>query len=128
MMKIFWSVSLEKQKNNPTACMHACTHTEREKQGHISVPLCNGDYNTHFPLPHRDGRKPHHLFPPPTPHLTGAELTWKQEDEELQVKVEGGPGGGLVLTDRGNDGDVILGIGWVKQGVETTRPRRYLYQ
>ena len=36
--------------------------------------------------------------------------TWKHEDQQLQVEVEGGPGGGLVLGHGGNDGDVVLGV------------------
>ena len=52
--------------------------------------------------------------------------TWEHEDQQLQVKVVGGPGGGLVLRDRGDDGDVVLGVGGVQQGVEATRPWRDL--
>lgn len=54
---------------------------------------------------------------------TCAALTWEHEDEELQVKVIGGPSGGLVLRDRGNDGDVVLCVGRIQEGVETPRPR-----
>lgn len=50
-------------------------------------------------------------------------LTWEHEDEELEVEVVGGPGGGLVLGDGGDDWDVVLRIGRVQQGVETSRPR-----
>ena len=50
-------------------------------------------------------------------------LTWKHEDQKLEVKVERGPCGGLMLTDRGNDGNVVLGIGRVEEGVEPTSPR-----
>lgn len=52
-----------------------------------------------------------------------ATLAWKHEDEQLQVKIVGGPGGRLMLRDRGNDGNVVFCIGGVKQGVETARPR-----
>ena len=40
--------------------------------------------------------------------------TGEHEDMQLQVEVEGGPGGRLMLTDTGDDGDVVLGIGWVQ--------------
>lgn len=50
------------------------------------------------------------------------QLTWEHENKELQVEVVGGPSGGLVLRDRGDDGDVVLGIGRVQQGIETPRP------
>lgn len=49
-------------------------------------------------------------------------FTWEHEDKQLQVKVVGGPSGGLVLRHRGDDGDVVLGVRWVQQWVETTRP------
>ena len=52
----------------------------------------------------------------------------KHEDQKLQVEVEGGPGGGLVLRHRGDDGDVVLGIGRVQQGVETSSPGRDFLQ
>lgn len=52
-------------------------------------------------------------------------LAWKHENQQLQVKIVGGPGGGLVLRDGGDDGDVVFGIRGVQQGVETTSPRRY---
>lgn len=46
----------------------------------------------------------------------------EEEHEQLQIEVEGAPRGRLVLRDGGDDGDVVLGIGWVQQRVETTRP------
>ena len=52
--------------------------------------------------------------------------TGEHEDQQLQVKVVGGPGGGLVLRDGGDDGDVVLGVGGVQQRVEATRPGRDL--
>ncbi len=51
-------------------------------------------------------------------------LTWKHEDQELEVKVEGRPCCGLMLTDGSNDWDIVLGIGGVQQGVESASPRR----
>lgn len=53
-------------------------------------------------------------------------LAWEHEDQQLEVKVVRGPGRGLVLRDRGDDGNVVLGIGGVQQGVETTGPWRDL--
>lgn len=53
-------------------------------------------------------------------------LAWEHEDQQLEVKVVRGPSRGLVLRDRGNDGYVVLGIGGVQQGVETTSPWRDL--
>jgi hypothetical protein len=44
------------------------------------------------------------------------------EDEEVEVEEVGGPGGGLVLGDGGDDGDEALGVGGVQQRPETTRP------
>ena len=44
----------------------------------------------------------------------------------LQVKVEGTPGGGLMLRHRGDDGDVVLGVGRIQEGVETSSPGRDL--
>lgn len=46
----------------------------------------------------------------------------KEKDQQLQVKVEGGPGGGLVLGNGGDDGDVVLGVGGIEQRVKATRP------
>lgn len=51
-------------------------------------------------------------------------ITWEHEAEELEVKVEGRPGGRLVLADRGNNWNIVLGIGGVEEGVEPSRPRR----
>ena len=42
----------------------------------------------------------------------------EEEGEDLQVEVEGRPRGRLVLGHRGDDGDVVLGVGGVEQGVE----------
>ena len=63
---------------------------------------------------------------PPGNYITvmSLPLTWKQEHEQLEVKVERGPRGGLMLRHRGNDGDVILGIGGIEQRVESAGPRR----
>lgn len=47
----------------------------------------------------------------------------EEPDQEVQIKEEGGPSGGLVLGDGGNDRDVDLGIAGVPQRVETTAPR-----
>ena len=55
-------------------------------------------------------------------------LTWEHEDQQLEVKVERGPGSRLVLTDGGDDGDVVLGIGRIEKGVEPTRPRGDLWE
>lgn len=77
MMNILASVSLEKQKYNPTKDIMrnkpktVGTHSHKESQGF---------------------------------------LTGKQEHQKLQIKVKGGPSCRLMLTDGGNDGDVILGI------------------
>lgn len=57
---------------------------------------------------------------------TECTLAWEHEDQQLEVKVVWGPGCGLMLRDRGNDRDVVLGIGGVQQGVETTSPWRDL--
>ena len=54
------------------------------------------------------------------------ESTWEKKHEDLEVEVEGGPGGGLMLTDRGDDGDVVLGVGWVQERVEPSGPGRDL--
>ena len=42
----------------------------------------------------------------------------EEEGEDLQVEVEGGPRGRLVLRDGGDDRDVVLGVGGVQEGVE----------
>ena len=54
------------------------------------------------------------------------ESTWEKKHQDLEVKVEGGPGGRLVLTDGGNDGDIVLSIGWIQERVEPPSPRRDL--
>ena len=46
----------------------------------------------------------------------------EEEDEDVEVEEEGGPCGGLMFRDRGNDGDVILSVCGVEEGVETTSP------
>lgn len=81
------------------------------------------------------------LFPHPTPNPAHANiyiyctvfliflqelLTGKHEDEQLQVKVERGPRGRLVLTDRGNDRDVVLCVGGIQERVKPPSPRRDL--
>lgn len=55
-------------------------------------------------------------------------LTREEEHQDLQIKVERTPCGGLMLRDGGNDGDVILGIGGIQKGVETASPGRDLAQ
>ena len=55
-------------------------------------------------------------------------FTWTEENQDLEVKVERRPAGRLVLTDRGNDGDVVLGIRRIQERVETTGPRRDLWE
>ena len=42
----------------------------------------------------------------------------EEEGEDLEVEVEGGPRGRLVLRDGGDDRDVVLGVGRVQEGVE----------
>ena len=46
--------------------------------------------------------------------MVGSRLTSKHT--EVQVENEGAPCGGLVLRDRGNDGDELLGVGWIHEG------------
>lgn len=53
-------------------------------------------------------------------------FTGEHEDQQLQVKVVRGPGGGLVLGHGGDDGDVVLGVGRVQERVEAAGPRRNL--
>ena len=50
----------------------------------------------------------------------------EHKHQHLQVEVEGGPGGRLMFRDRGDDRDVVLGIGGVQQGVEAAGPGRDL--
>ena len=38
----------------------------------------------------------------------------EEKGEDLEIKVEGGPGGGLVLGHGGDDRNVVLGIGGVQ--------------
>lgn len=38
------------------------------------------------------------------------DASWEDTDENVEIKEEGGPGGGLVLRDTGYDGNVDLGI------------------
>jgi hypothetical protein len=49
--------------------------------------------------------------------------TRKHEDQHLQVEVEGAPGRRLMLGHRGDDWDIVLGVGRIEQRVETTGPR-----
>ena len=48
----------------------------------------------------------------------------EEEGEDLQVEVEGGPRGRLVLGHGGDDGDVVLGVGGVEERVEPAGPGR----
>ena len=48
--------------------------------------------------------------------------TWEKEDKHLQIKVEGAPCCGLMLRHRGDDGDVVLGVAGIQEGVETAGP------
>ena len=41
-------------------------------------------------------------------------ITWKQDGENLQIKVERGPRGRLMLRYRGDDRDVVLGVRWIQ--------------
>ena len=52
----------------------------------------------------------------------------EEEHHQLEVEVEGGPGGGLVLRHGGDDGDVVLGVRGVQQRVEPARPGGYFAQ
>ena len=47
----------------------------------------------------------------------------EHEHQELQVKVERRPRGWLMLTNGGNDGDVVLGVRGIQEGVEAASPR-----
>lgn len=47
---------------------------------------------------------------------------WEGTDQNVKVKEERDPCGGLVLGHRGNDRDVNLGIARVPQGVEAPTP------
>lgn len=49
------------------------------------------------------------------PTETKVEADWKEKDEQLEIKIEGGPRGRLMLRHRGYNGYVILGIGRVQQ-------------
>ena len=42
----------------------------------------------------------------------------------LEIEVEGAPSGGLMLGNGSDDGNVVFGVRWIQQGVETTRPWR----
>lgn len=46
----------------------------------------------------------------------------RQRDDDLEVQEEGGPGGGLMLTHRCNDGNVLGGVGRVEQGQRAPGP------
>jgi len=50
------------------------------------------------------------------------EADWDEDKEVLKVKEVTAPGSGLVLRDTGNDGDILLGIGGVKQSHRSTAP------
>ena len=47
----------------------------------------------------------------------------KEKDEELEVHEEGRPGGRLVFGYGSNNGDVLLGISGVPEGIEAAGPR-----
>ena len=47
----------------------------------------------------------------------------EQPDEKVEVKEEGGPGSGLMLRNRRDDGDMDLGIARIPEGIETAAPR-----
>lgn len=105
------------------------------------------------PPPHTHTGPPKPLQPPPPPHtpdhdaaeVDGSQCKGEQEqlrvthrleakveprgrgkDQQVHVKHIGGPCGRLVLRDRGNDGDVLLGISGVKQRPEAARPGGHL--
>lgn len=48
----------------------------------------------------------------------------EEEHEAVQVEEERGPRGRLVLGDGRDDGDVVLGVGGVKERVEPAGPGR----
>lgn len=48
----------------------------------------------------------------------------EQPDEHVQVEEEGGPGGGLMLRNGCDDGNVDLGVACIPERVESTTPRR----
>lgn len=45
-----------------------------------------------------------------------------ERDHDVKIQEEGSPGGGLVFGDRGNDGNVLGGVGGIEEGKGTTRP------
>ena len=50
----------------------------------------------------------------------------EEHGQDLEVEKERRPGSGLVLGDRRDDGNVVLGVGRVQQGVEAAGPRSHL--
>lgn len=48
----------------------------------------------------------------------------KHKHHQLQVKVEWWPRCWLMFRHRGNDGNVVLGVRWIQQGVKSASPRR----
>ena len=48
---------------------------------------------------------------------------WEHDDEQVEIKIEGGPGCRLVFWHWGYDWDVVLGIGGVQERVESAGPR-----
>jgi hypothetical protein len=55
---------------------------------------------------------------------THVNTSGEEPDEKIHVKEERGPGGGLMLRDGRNDGNMDLSIASVEQGVESATPRR----
>lgn len=43
----------------------------------------------------------------------------------LEIEVEGRPGRGLMLRDRGNNRNMILGVGRIQQRIKSSSPGRY---
>lgn len=50
------------------------------------------------------------------------EADWDEDHQVLQIKEIAAPRSRLVLGDRGDDGDVFLGIGRVKKGQRAATP------
>mmetsp|Transcript_41469 Transcript_41469/g.71933 ORF Transcript_41469/g.71933 Transcript_41469/m.71933 type:complete len:461 (-) Transcript_41469:228-1610(-) len=62
-------------------------------------------------------------------HTTVSDVTEQREEthgreghEDVEIEEERGPGGWLMLRHRGNDGEVLGGVGRVKQGQRAARP------
>ena len=53
------------------------------------------------------------MLPVPCAH---DDASWREEGEDVDVHEVGGPGGRLVLTDGGDDGDVFGGVGPGRRG------------